>query len=146
MILRKWKLSHLHIANTALPAILLLLMTACSKPQRPALQTYSVTGQVVAASVKIPEGTRIEFHPKKDGGEYAAIAYLDAEGKFSLKIPYTDRVLPGAIAGTHTARLVKRGLNLGRGLGDDGSGLIPLPDEYDVKPAENYFKIILPKK
>ena len=64
---------------------------------------------------------------------------IEADGKFTLNIPYVDRSLPGATEGPHTARLV---LPIGNAL---GHGTISIPGEFTVKPQENQFTIAVPK-
>src|SRR5262245_54083610 len=79
-----------------------------SKPQRAAPATYPVTGEVKPISGKLPVGAQIEFTPKADGkgAELTAVGFIDDAGKFSLHVPYVDRVLPGATEGKHTVRIM----------------------------------------
>jgi hypothetical protein len=138
------------IRSTILLAIVMSSIVGCSKPERPAELTFPVTGELVPNGIEIPNGTRIEFIPVSNANkdEYTAVGYFDAQGKFSLKIPYVDRVLPGALEGAHTVRIVRKGLKI-QWTGED-SGIVPISGDFVVKPTdkpgENHFKITVPKK
>jgi hypothetical protein len=86
------------------------------------------------------KGGCIEFRPKENESELTASGVIDADGKFTLRIPFVDRVIPGATVGPHRANVIMP-LNAKRTGGD----YVPIPGEFTVKPQENYFAIELPK-
>src|SRR5687768_10450002 len=75
------------------------------KVERPALPTFPVKGQVVTSG-KMPVGGCVQFEPTAGGSDYMAAGVIDKEGRFALRVPYVDRVLPGATEGPHTARVL----------------------------------------
>ena len=137
------------IAGRLLVFVLVLLSLAgCGrgKTQRPAPPTYPVSGEVKPGSGKIPGGSQVEFRPDvaEKANDFTARGVLDAEGKFSLNTPFIDRVLPGAIEGTYTVRILFPSGN--NPMSSSGSGLISIADKFTVKPTENHFTITMPAK
>jgi hypothetical protein len=130
---------------------LLLLMALASlagcggKPLRPAPPTYTVSGEVKSAGVRLPAGAQIEFRPIRDTQVDALTArgVIDSSGKFQLNIPFVDRVLLGATEGPHTVRIVFSAAN--NPTTEYGAGLIIVPEKFTVEPKENHFTITLPK-
>lgn len=106
------------------------------KAERPALETYRVTGRIVTTG-KMPVGGCVQFEPTQNGQDYVAQGVIGADGQFSLQVPYVDRVLPGATAGPHTARVL---LPL-----RDGGTAVPIAGSFEVKTADNEFTIEMPK-
>jgi hypothetical protein len=127
-------------AHAALIACVLALSACNGNPPRPAPPAYPVTGKVTAPDGRSLVGARIEFKPRADKFEFKAIGVADADGNFSLKIPFIDRVIEGATAGPHRVT-VTMALNANR----EGGKYYPLPGEVVVKSTENHFKIELPK-
>jgi hypothetical protein len=121
-------------------------LSACnSKPERPAPPTYPVTGEVKTSGVQLPAGAQIEFRPAANAkaDELTARGNLDTAGKFKLRVPFIDRVLPGAIEGPHTVRIVFSASNNPNS--PYSSGLIEISEKFTVEPKENHFTITLPK-
>jgi hypothetical protein len=119
-----------------------LTVAGCnSQPPRPAPQTYPVTGKVTSPSGQSLVGARIEFKPKDNQWELAARGVVEADGRFSLQIPFIDRQIPGATEGPHRASLT---MALGQKHDGTGGDYIPIPGEFIVKPGENNFEITLP--
>jgi hypothetical protein len=127
-------------AHIVLIACVLPLGACNSKTPRPAPPAYPVTGKVTAPDGRSLEGARIEFKPREDKFEFKAVGLVDANGGFSLKIPFIDRVIEGATEGPHRVSITMA-LNANR----EGGKHIPLPGELVVKPSENHFIIELPK-
>jgi hypothetical protein len=126
--------------HVALIACLLSLNGCNSKTPRPAPPAYPVTGKVTAPDGRSLAGARIEFTPREDKFEFKAVGFADANGSFSLKIPFIDRVIEGATEGPHRVSITMA-LDANR----EGGKHIPLPGELVVKPSENHFIIELPK-
>jgi hypothetical protein len=125
--------------GTVLLAASALMLTSCSKrPERPALPTFPVTGQVVTSGERLPIGGCVEFESKQHGLDYTAMGVIDSEGKFALSIPFVDRVIPGATEGPHAVRVM---LPI-----DEGGGVVRMQDPFVVQPRENHFTIDIPKK
>lgn len=118
----------------------LLTLSACNaRPPRHAPATYSVTGQVTAPNGRSMAGGCIEFRPRDNAGELTSTGVIDAEGKFTLQIPFIDRIIPGATEGPHRAFVI-----MPLGAQRKGGGHVPIPGEFTVKPGENHFTIALP--
>jgi len=105
------------------------------KVLRPALPTHPVTGVVVAAG-KMPVGGCVQFEPTQNGQDYVAQGVVDEQGHFTLRVPFVDRVIPGAIEGPHTVRVL---LPL-----NQGGTVVPIDGSFVVRPGENEFKINMP--
>jgi hypothetical protein len=120
----------------SLLALAVIVSCGCEqKTLRPALETFPVTGKVVTAG-KLPVGGVVQFEPKQNGQEYRAKGVIDAEGRFTLRVSYVDRVIPGAVAGPHTARVL---LPL-----DQGGAAVPIEGTFEVGQGENDFTIEMP--
>jgi hypothetical protein len=119
--------------------MVVLTFTSCGKEYRSAPETYPVTGKIVATRRALPAGGLVEFESVKHGAEFTANGVIEADGKFSLKIPYVDRVLSGATAGPHTVRVLLPLEQQG-----SGSGAVRIKGEFEVKPEENHFTINMP--
>jgi hypothetical protein len=119
--------------------MLVFTFTSCGKELRPAPETFSVTGRIVATGRALPVGGLVEFESVKHGAEFTANGVIGADGAFSLKIPYVDRVLAGATAGPHTVRVLLPLEQQG-----SGTGMVGIHGEFDVKPGENHFTINMP--
>ena len=126
----------------------LLTLAACSsrKPPRPAPATFPVSGEVKIAGGTIPKGAQVEFRPEsaEKANDFTARGRIDPSGKFSLNTPFIDRVLPGAIEGPHTVRILFPTRNSSNS--SNSSGLISISEKFTVKPTENHFTITLPKQ
>jgi hypothetical protein len=137
--------SHIHprcFWRGAFLAVVVLAFTGCSKkPDRQTPQTFPVTGQVISHDDRLPVGGCVEFKPGQNEFEFTAMGVIDAEGNFSLRIPYVDRVLSGATEGPHSVRVM---LPIGKSGG--GGGVVPIEGSFTVQPRENYFTINMPKK
>jgi hypothetical protein len=128
-------------------AVGLLTLAACnpSKPLRPAPPTYPVSGEVTLDRGQLPAGAQVEFRPEsaEKANDFTARGRIDPAGKFSLNTPFIDRVLPGAIEGPHTVRILfPTNASSNNGY---SSGLIPVSEKFTVKPTENHFTITIPK-
>jgi hypothetical protein len=122
------------LATSALGA---MVQVGCEhKEERPALATYPVTGKVLTSG-KLPVGGCVQFQPVESGADYTANGIIDEQGRFSLRVPYVDRVLPGATAGPHTVRVL---LPL-----KDGGAPVPIAGTFEVKTQNNEFKIEMPR-
>jgi hypothetical protein len=117
-------------------ALAIILLCGCEEKRlRPALDTYPVTGKVVTAG-KLPVGGCVQLQPKQNGPEYMAKGVIDAEGGFTLRVPYVDRVIPGATAGPHTAQIL---LPL-----DQGGAAVPIEGTFEVRQGENELTLQMP--
>lgn len=105
------------------------------KAPRPALATHPVTGVVVTTG-KLPVGGCVQFEPTKNGQAYVAQGVIDEQGRFSLQVPYVDRVLPGATEGPHSVRILFP-LN-------QGAAIVPIEGSFVVRPSDNEFTIQIP--
>jgi hypothetical protein len=139
LIVKGWKTSNLGLTTRRCFAILALSLVAqigCEqKPERPALPTFPVTGKVVTTG-KMPVGGCVQLEPTQNGMDYVAQGVIDAEGRFTLKVPYVDRVIPGATEGPHTARVL---LPL-----NQGGAAVPIEGSFVVRQGENEFTIQMP--
>jgi hypothetical protein len=129
----------------ALVFVLALLIAAgCGrgKELRPAPPTYPVSGEVKPGG-KVPAGAQVEFRPSvaEKANDFTARAVIDAAGKFSLNTPFIDRVLPGAIEGDYTVRILFPSSNNPNAA--SGSGFISISEKFTVKPTENHFTITI---
>src|SRR5204863_23348 len=86
-------------------------------------------------------GACVEFKTKQNEGELTATGVVDANGKFSLQIPYVDRVISGATAGPHNVFVV-----MPLGANHMGAGYIAIKGDFEVQPTENHFELTLPTK
>lgn len=132
-------LSAVTASVTLLAAIGLATAIGCNaKTERPAPPTYAVSGEVLAKDGRSLVGGCVEF--KKEGEEeLTATGVIDADGKFSLSIPYVDRVIPGATEGVHRAFVV-----MPLGANRKGGGYVPIVGEFKILPSQNHFTIELP--
>jgi hypothetical protein len=131
-------MAHKTSSQAVLPIIAFALLShvGCEqKEQKPALATYAVTGQIIASG-KLPVGGCVQFQPVDGGARYTANGIIDEQGRFSLQVPYVDRVLPGATQGVHTVRVL---LPL-----NDGGTPVPIAGTFEVKPQDNKFTITMP--
>jgi hypothetical protein len=119
--------------------VCLLTFAGCGKSERPGPKTFPVTGQVVVTQSRLPVGGQIEFKPQQNEFEFTAVAPIEENGKFTLRIPYVDRSLPGATEGPHSVRVI---LPL-FGPGWQG-GEVRVAETFTVQPRENHFTIKLP--
>lgn len=124
--------------------IYLLVGLACSlgcrrQSERPAPETFPVTGTVTSQGNLSIEHAIVEFVPNSGDKTLSALGTADATGKFSLAIPYPDRKIPGAPAGVYRVTVMLP-LNPDR----TGGQRYELPDEYVVEPRENDFTLKLP--
>ncbi len=116
--------------------VLLVLPHGCQhRLERPALPTYPVRGKIVTSGT-MPIGGCVQFEPAKNGLNYLAQGVIDAEGQFSLQVPYIDRVLPGATEGPHAVRVL---LPL-----KQGGKPVPIEGTFLVEARENEFTIQMP--
>ena len=123
-------------------SVCMLTQAACSRqPQRPAPPTYPVTGTLTAPDGRSLVGACVEFKTKQNETELTATGVVDADGKFSLQIPYVDRVIPGATAGPHAVFVV-----MPLGVNHKGAGYVAIKGNFEVQPTENHFEIILTAK
>ena len=106
--------------------------------ERPAPPTFPVKGRVVTSADRLPVGGCVEFEPNQNGLEITATGVIDGEGRFSLSIPFVDRVLPGATEGSHSVRVL---LPI-----DDGGGIVRIREPFIVQPRENEFTINIPRR
>jgi hypothetical protein len=114
----------------------LLVQSGCQeKVDRAALSTYPVSGKVVTNG-KLPVGGCVQFEPTQNGMDYVAQGVIDKEGRFSLRVPYVDRVLPGATEGPHNVRVL---LPI-----NQGGGMVPITEPLIVEPGANEFTINMP--
>jgi hypothetical protein len=129
-------------------AVGLLTLAACNrgKPLRPAPPSYPVSGEIKSDGGRIPAGSQVEFRPEsaEKANDFTARAVIDPAGKFSLNTPFIDRVLPGAIEGPYTVRILYPSSN--NPTSTTGSGLISISEKFTVKPGENHFTINIPKQ
>jgi hypothetical protein len=117
-------------------ALAAFLLCGCEqKTQRPALETYPVTGKVVTTG-KLPVGGCVQLQPKLNGLEYMAKGVIDEQGRFTLRVPYVDRVIPGATAGPHTAQVL---MPL-----DQGGAAVPIEGTFEVRQGANDFTVEMP--
>jgi len=127
--------------SVMLAAFCALALSGCSgKPERPAPPTFPVSGVVKAAKGPLPVGGCVEFKPYENENELTATGVIKADGKFSLSIPYVDRVIPGATAGPHRAYIV-----MPLGANREGGGYVPIEEEFVVEPRRNEFTITMPE-
>lgn len=119
-------------------ALCLMTTCACSKSERPAPLTFPVTGEVVVTRSRLPVGGFVEFKPSQNE-EFTAMGLIEEQGKFSLKIPFVDRSLPGATEGPHKVRVLLPPFGEGWHGGD-----VAVEGTFTVKPSENHFTIKLP--
>ncbi len=125
------------LGGAALLTVNLLTLASCSKKlERPAPPTFPVTGKVVTSGDRLPAGGCVEFESKRNELDFTAIGVVDSEGRFSLSIPFVDRVLPGATEGPHSVRVL---LPI-----NDGGGFVRIHEPFIVQPCENEFTIKLP--
>jgi hypothetical protein len=125
--------------KSMLLAVSFLAMAGCGKSERPGPKTFPVSGQVVVARSRLPVGGQIEFKPKQNEFEFTAVAPIEENGKFTLRIPYVDRSLPGATEGPHNVRVILPLFGPGWHGGEVG-----IDEIFTVQPSENYFTIKLP--
>lgn len=121
-----------------LPFILLTL-ASCAKEYRAVPETFPASGTIDPAGRTLPVGGTIEFEPITRGVEFTANGVIDKDGGFSLKIPYVDRVLPGATAGPHHVRVLLPLEQQGK-----SSGVVRIDGEFEIKAGENRFTISFP--
>jgi hypothetical protein len=120
-----------------------LVLAGCNqKKPIPANETYPVHGEVKVLGAPLPKSAVMEFRPVAEDKIflYAASSLIDSSGKFELKVPFTDRVLEGAILGPHTARItfpISASASY-------PTGLIEIPEKFTVEPHENQFIITVP--
>lgn len=137
------KISRQHGKLTTFAALAVIcaaqttLLACQQKQQRPALTTYPVTGKVIAAGI-LPVGGCVQFEPEKNGTDYVAQGVIDKEGRFSLQVPFVDRVLPGATEGPHSVRVL---LPL-----KQGGKPVPIAGSFVVRPEPNEFTIQMPSR
>lgn len=123
-------------AALATVAIGQLMTLGCAqKPERPALATYPAAGKVVTTGT-LPVGGCVQLMPMQNSAEYVAQGVVDENGRFSLKVPFVDRVLPGATEGPHSARVL---LPL-----NQGGTIVPIEGSYTVGRGDNEFTIKMP--
>ncbi len=122
-------------ASHALLACLLLVCGCEQKRERPALTTYPVRGKVITTG-PLPVGGCVQFRPIEKGADYTANGVIDDQGRFALRVPYVDRVLPGATEGSHTVRVL---LPL-----NQGGAPVAIAETFVVKPQDNEFTIQMP--
>jgi hypothetical protein len=127
-----------HWCAIVLAASLSVLASCSRKLERPAPPTFPVKGKVVTNGGPLPVGGCVEFEPNRNGLEITATGVIDSEGRFSLSIPFVDRVLPGATEGSHSVRVL---LPI-----DDGGGVVRIREPFIVQPRENEFTINIPKR
>jgi hypothetical protein len=121
-----------------LTASLSALASCSRKIERPAPPTFPVIGRVTTSGGRLPVGGCVEFEPNQNGLEITATGVIDGEGRFSLSIPFVDRVLPGATEGSHSVRVL---LPI-----DDGGGIVRIREPFIVQPRENEFTINIPRR
>jgi hypothetical protein len=84
----------------------------------------------------MPVGGCVQFEPTQNSQDYVAQGVIDEQGRFTLRVPYVDRVLPGATEGPHTARIL---LPL-----NQGGAAVPIGGSFVIRPSENEFTIQMP--
>jgi hypothetical protein len=127
--------------------VCLLTVSGCTKKaQKPAAETYPVRGVVKSLGDPLPVGAQIEFRPESAENlrDYTAIGTIDATGKFDLRIPFVDRVLTGAVEGSHTVRIMFPSNNSSNS--KYPGGIVSISEKFTVEPRENEFTITIPKK
>lgn len=125
-----------NFCSVMLLAVSSIVLTGCEqKAPRPALATHPAAG-VVVTSGKMPVGGCVQLEPAENGQDYVAQGVVDEQGRFTLRVPYVDRVLPGATEGPHTARVL---LPL-----NQGGTVVPIEGSFVVRPGENEFTIQMP--
>ena len=128
------------LRGVALACGAMLLLGGCSKAsEREAPPIYPVTGTLVLESGANPEHATIEFVPQDGSKALSALGIADAEGKFTLSVPYPDRQLPGAAAGVYRA-VVMMPLKPDRSVGER----YELQQEFVVEPQSNHFELVVP--
>jgi hypothetical protein len=115
-------------------------IVGCSKAtQRYAPPTFPVRGKVFFPDGEVPVGATVEFQPKTNQFEMMAMGAVDAKGKFSLSIPFTDRMILGATQGPHEVT-VRMPLGAARYSGVE----FVLPKPFVVQPGDNEFTLTIP--
>jgi hypothetical protein len=145
------QLASLRLAQATLIVVVgLSMLSGCnSKPMRQVPATFPVAGELKPVNGKLPVGALIEFKPIRHEKpiDFTANGIIGADGKFSLRIPYIDQLLTGAVEGPHTARII---LPVGSKFGDGAvkiqDGIVEIPGEFTVKPSENQFTVTVPTK
>ncbi len=129
---------HMHTRSLWRVVLILSLPLLCGCEQdapRPALATFPAKGKIVTTG-RMPVGGCVQFEPAQNGADYVANGVIQEDGQFTLRVPYIDRVLPGATEGPHTVRVL---LPL-----NQGGTPVPVPGTFVVKPQENEFTIEMP--
>jgi hypothetical protein len=122
----------------------LLVGLACilgcqSRSERPAPDTFPVTGTVIAPDNLSVKHATVEFTPSSGDKTLSALGTVDATGKFRLAVVNPDRNIPGAPTGVYRVTITLP-LNPDR----TGGQRYELPDNFNVKPRENEFTLELP--
>ena len=137
----KFQAARMQSVSILMSAYLLILGACNSKPERAAPPTFPVTGTLTAPDGRSLAGACVEFKTKQNEGELTATGVVDADGKFSLQIPYVDRVIRGATAGSHNVFVV-----MPLGTDHKGAGYVAIKGNFEVQLTENHFNIKLPTK
>jgi len=125
------------LCGVSLVVAWMVALTSCSrKVERAVPQTFPVTGRVQTNGGPVPVGGCVEFESRQSA-EFNAIGVIDADGHFSLHVPYVDRVLHGATEGPHDVRIM---LPI-----EKGGAVLRLPNVLIVQASENVFTIDMPK-
>ena len=126
-------------SNMCLLVVLACILGCQTRSERPAPETFPVTGTVITPENIAVKHATVEFVPTSGDKTLSALGTVDASGKFALAVVTPDRIIPGAPAGVYRVT-VTLPLNPDR----TGGQRYMLPGQFTVEPRENEFTLELP--